>query len=456
MNLLKEKQRRRGVILTPQGWNKLQTAKSEAELQENFGNRYTYEVLSDRTRLSVDTLNKLFSGSTGVDKQSLKRCFSAFNLALERSDYYYPEPQREEVEESDVLVSKNGWHSPVSHLQPELPGGQVPLDSPFYVERPPIESRSCETILEPGALIHIKAPKLMGKTSLMARTLDRSRKQGNRTVVLNFQLAEENVFTNIDRFLQWFCLHVGKSLGLPNQLAEYWDDIFGSNSNTTDYFENYLLAKIGSPLVLALDEVDRVFQYPAIASDFFGLLRVWYEKAKYGDGGSAVWQKLRLVVVHSTEVYIPLNTHQSPFNVGLSIELPEFSCEQVQDLARQHGLDWSKGQVEQLMALVGGHPHLVRVALYHISSKDITLERLLQTPTSAGIYSDHLQRQLWNLQKYPELMSAFARVVTASAPVELDLVQAFKLQSMGLVHWQGDRATPSYELYHRYFRAIVA
>jgi hypothetical protein len=125
-------------------------------------------------------------------------------------------------------------------------------------------------------------------------------------------------------------------------------------------------------------------------------------------------------------------------------------------LARQHGLDWSKSQVEQVMALVGGHPHLVRLALYHISRGDITLEGLLQTPTSAGIYSDHLQRQLWNLQKYPELMSAFARVVTASAPVELDLVQAFKLQSMGLVHWQGDRATPSYELYHQYFRAIVA
>jgi hypothetical protein len=467
MNLLKEKQRRRGVILTPQGWNKLQTAKSEAELQENFGNRYTYEVLSDRTGLSVDTLNKLFSGSTGVDKQSLRRCFSAFNLALERSDYYYPEPQREEAEESDVLASKNGWHPSVSLtgevpkqvatcVQPELPGGQVPLDSPFYVQRPPIESRSCETILEPGALIRIKAPKLMGKTSLMAKTLAYARKQGNRTVVLNFQLAEEKVFTNIDRFLQWFCIHVGKSLGLANQLEEYWDDIFGSNSNTTDYFENYLLAQLDCPLVLALDEVDRVFQYPAIASDFFGLLRVWYEKAKYGDGGSDLWQKLRLVVVHSTEVYIPLNTHQSPFNVGLSIELPEFNREQVQDLARQHGLDWSKSQVEQVMALVGGHPHLVRLAFYHISQGDITLEGLLQTPTSAGIYSDHLQRQLWNLQKYPELMSAFARVVTASAPVELDLVQAFKLQSMGLVHWQGDRATLSYELYHQYFRAIVA
>jgi hypothetical protein len=50
--------------------------------------------------------------------------------------------------------------------------GEVPLDSPFYVERPPIERLCYETIVQPGALIRIKAPKQMGKTSLMLRILD--------------------------------------------------------------------------------------------------------------------------------------------------------------------------------------------------------------------------------------------------------------------------------------------
>ncbi len=43
------------------------------------------------------------------------------------------------------------------------------------------------------------------------------------------------------------------------------------------------------------------------------------------------WQRLRLIIVHSKEVYIPLNINQSPFNVGLGIELPEFNLEQVKD-----------------------------------------------------------------------------------------------------------------------------
>jgi hypothetical protein len=46
----------------------------------------------------------------------------------------------------------------------EVPEGPVPLNSTFYVERPPTESRCYETITQAGALIRIKAPRQMGKT----------------------------------------------------------------------------------------------------------------------------------------------------------------------------------------------------------------------------------------------------------------------------------------------------
>ena len=55
--------------------------------------------------------------------------------------------------------------------------------------------------------------------------------------------------------------------------------------------------------MLALDEVDAVFPYPDIADNFFALLRAWYEEAKTNE----VWQNLRLVLVHSTDAYIPFN-----------------------------------------------------------------------------------------------------------------------------------------------------
>ncbi|MBD2340054.1 AAA-like domain-containing protein [Calothrix sp. FACHB-156] len=338
---------------------------------------------------------------------------------------------------------------PLPVAEPELPEGQVDLASEFYIERPPIESRCYEAILKPGSLIRIKAPRQMGKTSLMARILHHASQQGCLTVPLSFQLADGKVFADLDKFLLWFCASVGRRLRIPNKLGDYWDDIFGSKDNCTAYFEEYLLAEINQPLVLGLDEVDLVFQHREIAADFFGLLRAWHEDGKNRE----IWKRLRLIVVHSTEVYIPMNINQSPFNVGLPIELPEFNAQQVRNLAQRHGLNWSSTQVEQLMAMVGGHPYLVRVALYSIARQDTTLDLLLQTaPTEAGAYSDHLRRHLWNLEQRPELAAAIKKVVANTSPVRLDSIECFKLLSMGLLQLQGNDVTPRCNLYRKYFR----
>jgi hypothetical protein len=339
-------------------------------------------------------------------------------------------------------------HPPLPIAAPELPGGQVELASQFYLERPPIESDCYETIIKPGALIRIKAPRQMGKTSLMSRILCHAGAQGCHSVPLSFQLADATIFADLDKLLRWFCSSIGRRLRLPNRLTDYWDAIFGSKDNCTAYFEEYLLTSLSAPLVLGLDEVDCVFQYPEIAADFFGLLRAWHEEAKTRD----LWKRLRLVVVHSTEVYIPLNINQSPFNVGLPIELPEFTLEQVQDLTHRHRLNWDTSQTTELMKLVGGHPYLVRMALYQIARQHVTLEQLLTNgPTEAGPFGDHLRRHLWNLEQRPEMAIAMKQIVEADQPVRLKPVQAFQLHSMGLVHLHGNEVTPRCNLYQQYF-----
>jgi hypothetical protein len=294
----------------------------------------------------------------------------------------------------------------------------------------------------------------MGKTSLLSRVFDVAAKQGFRTVELNLLLADGAVLTNLDKFLRWFSASVGRQLKIENQLDEYWDtELMGSTSNCTAYFEEYLLPQINGSLVLGLDEVDRIFPYPEIAPDFFGLLRVWHEKAKNLD----IWKRLRLIVVHSTEDYGSLDINKSPFNVGVPVELPEFTPQQVQDLARRYGLDWNDDQVgaqgfAPLLEMVGGHPYLVQQALYQLRCQGVTLEQLLQdAPTEAGIYSNHLRRYWENLQKNPELAEAFKKVVKSPEPVELERVQSYKLRSMGLVKQQGDKVTPSCDLYRQYF-----
>ncbi len=349
---------------------------------------------------------------------------------------------------------------PLSMAAPELPEGQVQVASLFYVNRPPEEEQCYEEIRKPGSLIRIKAPRQMGKTSLMARILHQAEEQGDFTLSLSFQLANQSFFSNSDKFLHWFCANVSRELAkadqelqhkLLSQLAEHWQlaEIMGSNMSCKAFLEECILPTISQPLVLGLDEVDRVFEYPEIYSDFFGLLRAVHEEAKR----RSAWKQLKLIVVHSTEVYVPLDINQSPFNVGLSVELREFSVEQVQDLAERHQLNWSTAEVKQLMAIVGGHPFLVRLGLYHIARQNLTLTQLQQTAaTETGIYSDHLRRQELILSQHPELAAAMREVVQANGSVRLKAVAKFKLHSMGLVKLLGDEVTLRCNLYREYFR----
>lgn len=435
-----KRKRRRGVVLTMQGLEKLQSAKAEAEFRDNRGQRYTLEGMSERANLAVDTLMKVFAREVGVDRQTLRQIFQAFNVALEEEDYTLPSDPLDASENGEVLFAER---------EPELPEGQVPLDSPFYVERSPVEAECYKTIMQPGALIRIKASRWMGKSSLIARVLQQAEQQGYKTVSLSLQLADREVFQSLTKFLQWFCASVGLGMQRPNRLEEYWDDLFGSKVSAKMYFEQYLLTETQEPLALGLDDVDRLFYYPQLASDFFGLLRSWHEEAKNRD----VWKKLRLVVAHSTEVYIPIDINRSPFNVGLSVELQPFTVKQVQELIQNYRLSCSSQELEKLMGLLGGQAYLIKKALYHLWHQDVTLDQLLQNAIGpSGIYGEHLQYQLWKLQQSPELIPAFQNIVSAGEPVELDLLPAFKLQSMGLIHLEGTRARTSCELYTQYFR----
>ncbi|MBW4638498.1 MAG: AAA-like domain-containing protein [Gloeocapsa sp. UFS-A4-WI-NPMV-4B04] len=409
----------------------------------------TYEQIASASGYSISYLTrdigpklwKLLSQALGeiVSKTN-------FQAALERH-------WRSSIREDEQPKSLGDTSLVLSEDFLEFPSGPVPLNSLFYIERPPIEERAYAQVSKPGSLTRIKAARQMGKTSLMHRILTHAKQIGLRTVILSLQRADSAIFTSLDKFLRWLCANVSRQLNLEPKLDDYWDEDIGSKVSCTLYFQEYLLLEIDSPVVLALDEVNRIFEYPEISSDFLPLLRSWYEDAAELE----IWQKLRLVVVHATEAYIPLDINQSPFNVGLPIKLPEFSLEQVQDLAVRHGLNWVKEekglQLASLLAMIGGHPYLVRLALYHLARQEMSLEQLLQTsPTVAGIYSDHLRHHLANLQEQPQLAAALKRVVIAPEAVPLEAIAAYKLESMGLVKLEGNQAIPSCELYQLYFR----
>ncbi|MFN6483296.1 MULTISPECIES: AAA-like domain-containing protein [unclassified Nostoc] len=458
--------RKRGLVLTIAGLKRLQAAILAMEKVQNNGHRFTLEDLGDRMNVSTKTLNRLWSLNTGVDQKTLKLCFSAFNLELNREDYAIVNEPNHTESSQDYLVFLDTKKLKISpslpldlfatqqHNQLEnlwsYPDGPVALDSPFYVERPPIEELVYREVIQPGCVIRIRAPREMGKTSLVLRLLAFAQMQGYRSVNVNCNQIDSSCLTDLNKLLRSLCWQIATELGIDPKLNDKWDEEIGCKLSCSLYLQSYLLKQSQNPVVLVLNEVDRFFEYPEIAQEFFGLLRSWYEEARQHSN----LQKLRLVVVYSTEVYVSLDINRSPFNIGLPIHLPEFIEEQVKYLAQRHGLDWnSSNEVTQLMSLVGGHPALIRIALYYLCCQGMTLEELIQDAiANGGIYRYHLWRHWAILQENPSLVKAYIEVVNTKQSVALNPIDAHKLESLGLIAYEGDRILPRCELYRAYFK----
>ncbi len=333
-------------------------------------------------------------------------------------------------------------------LPQESPEGPVPLQSPFYVPSP-LEPRCFAELESPGALIRIKSPSRMGKTSLLVRLLAQAEALGQRCVSLNLFDLNQSALRNPTTFMQAFCTALLRELEVRRRLDELWDDSLGPNDNTNDLVRELLLRPSDQACLLAIDNCDRLFGYPELATEFFGLLRAWYERART----KPTWAQLRLVIVYSQEPYLVQDINQSPFNVGLPIELEAFTEAQVVDLGQRHGLAFSPEQRHQLWELTGGHPYLVRTGLYELSAGGQPLEAFLRTaPTEAGCFSDHLRHLLGVLVGRPRLAEAFRAVIAAQQPVRVGTEEAFQLDSLGLVTRVENDVRPRCSLYRRYFQ----
>ena len=357
----------------------------------------------------------------------------------------------EKVTKANCLSILQGHRESVPKVQRiklESPEGQVPLGSPFYIDRSALEQSCYEEILEPGALVRLEGPQKIGKTSLLARILADAERHEYHTVRLSLDRAGRQVLASEDKFCRWLCANATRQLGLETDLDASWDEDIGSLTNCCLYFEKYILAQIEHPIVLALDEVNCLFEYPAIAGDFLGIVRSWYKDAK----DCSLWQKLRTVLSYSTNPCIPSDINKL-LNIGFLLELPPFSRLQVQELTVRHHLQLSSSQLTQVQFLLGGFPYLVRQLFYQVPRYSFDLNELMASAaTDRGIFSYHLQEQLQYLQENSDLFEVYQQVVAADTPVSLEQKQAFGLKSLGLVRLEKNRVVVSCGLYRQYFR----
>lgn len=374
--------------------------------------------------------------------QSLRQAVSGGGLMID------------EKERAGFLRATQPGHRPppqpaAQPSQLEAPEGTMNPESAFYIERP-ADRIALATIARQGATLTIKAPRQMGKSSLLLHTINAAAKAGKRVAFLDFQLFDRDALENADTFFKQFCYWLTDELGLENRVDEYWQMPLGNSQRCTRYLSRHLLKTLNAPLLVAMDEVEIIFESD-FRSDFFGMLRSWHNMRLSG----AVWKNLDLALVTSTEPYQFIdNLNQSPFNVGEVIELTDFTPDQLADLNRRHKSPLNASQEQQLFDLLGGHPYLSRRALYLIAGKRITVAELFRRAAEDyGPFGDHLRHHLFLLQGKTELVAGLRQILSAGTCPDERLF--FRLRGAGLVKREDQTVTPRCRLYAEFFQRYL-
>ena len=328
----------------------------------------------------------------------------------------------------------------------EMPEGTMDPQSAYYIERPE-DDVALRGIAQQGVTLTIKGPRQMGKSSLLARTMARASQIGKRIVFLDFQLVDGAALADGDLFFRQFCTWITDELDIENQLEAYWNQPLSSGQRCTRYVGRHILKSVDGPLLLAMDEVERVFDTP-FRSDFFSMLRSWHNDRAV----KPLWRNLDLALVTSTEPYQLIeNLNQSPFNVGEVISLTDFTEPQVEELNARHGGLLLSKHLRTLMDVIGGHPYLIRKSLYLIATNRVSPEVLLTTASEEnGPFGDHLRYHLFRLHRQADLVEGVRQVLAAKRCEDEGIF--WRLRGAGLVRRTGAEVVMRCRLYEDFFR----
>lgn len=329
-----------------------------------------------------------------------------------------------------------------------LETGAMPIDSPFFVSRPALGAASRQ-LLSPQPTVTLKGYRQSGKSTILVRLHHQARGWGWKSCYLNFQNLDAVSFHSSRQLFLELARMLSDELHIDADPDDHFSSQRGAKANLTRFLEGAVLAP-EAPTLLLFDEVDLAFGRQGCQQDLFSMLRSWHNKRS--EDTSRRWTRLALVIAHATDValWIP-DIHQSPFNVGLRLVMEDFGVDEVAELDRRHGTPLgAHGQIAELMEWVGGHPFLVRLALYALVRDGWSFADLeAAATTEGGPFASYLRRVLLPLLEQDELVAALRQVLAAGGCDDEGAFQ--RLWSAGVL--QGDtreEATLRCRLYREY------
>ncbi len=396
----------------------------------------------------VDHLHHLFFSSREDSQAILDELCVAIadpssNISsTEITPYAAGTPRKGSQSKDPVPADTRESPRPLSEADPRVLffDAKIPEHDPHYVMRREdsiVERRAAndkETLV-------LKAPRQFGKSSLLLRYLLDCKRRERKIWFVNLALY----FTHDDlesygSFLTGLARALLRSEGTRENVT------IRNQIDMNEFVEERLRADQNSPVVLALDDVDRLYGRK-YAEDFYTMLRGWHERIE------RPFHAFSLALSISTDPSLLITSpYRSPFNVTDPLRLSPFGEDGCAELNRSHHGVLAEQNIPRIHDLLGGHPYLTRLSLYRMREEGMSFDDLDEMADhDRGPFGDHL-RALLGLLTDGQLLDPLRKFMRTRRTPARDMVH--RLEAAGLVRRDGKKVVPANLLYARYFKNV--
>jgi energy-coupling factor transporter ATP-binding protein EcfA2 len=237
-------------------------------------------------------------------------------------------------------------------------GGTMDPMASSYIER-----RADKDLLEAvmaGRFCYILTSRQTGKSSLMMRTASKLQGNGIKSVIIDLT-ARSTSNATIEQWYLEQVLEIAEQLGLDEDPFSWWEkeSKLSVVRRFTAFFTQVVLKRIAQPVVIFVDEIDSTLSLPFNCDDYFAVIRSLYNKR----ATDPALKRLTFVLLGvASPSDIIKDARRTPFNIGIRIQLNDFTKEEAQPL--RSGLapdEQSSGKIlEDILFFTGGHPYLTQ------------------------------------------------------------------------------------------------
>jgi hypothetical protein len=249
-------------------------------------------------------------------------------------------------------------------------GGTVQAGGGLYIPRKADEEllRLCRN----STFAYVLYARQVGKSSLMVRAAERLRELDVLPVFLD--LTRFGVSVTVDQWYLGQLFEATEQLGLETDFFEWWGrprQSVGQPQRMITFFRDVLLREVTKSIVIFIDEIDTTLSLPFVSDDYFAAIRAIYNARVT----TPEFSRLSFVLTGvASPIELIRDPRRTPFNIGETVKLDDFTIEEAMPLAAGFGLP--PEDARQVLACIlkwsGGHPYLTQRICSAVAEKKRT------------------------------------------------------------------------------------